>query len=337
MPAAGWWPVQTASAMALLACALLAFASSGRVGRHTPYGNLLFVIASGFWFLLCGLAYYLVTVAADAWDGPPGLGDAFTLTGWSLLAFAFVLLLFQYPNPRRTGGRPRHHILVPLATGVLFGGFSLYWSLFDPLTGTLEDVVRSAYLFVDGVIVAVFLLSIDALRRLRRASLGRLYLALGIALVIKTIADLLFLVWPRINPLGLFATALYPLAGLVAVVGLVVHYAAVRPLSERRALSDPSLIEEQLVLRDAAWRLRGIAGEMGERLVLTAGARSLESNGIRCHVVNGAILATASAPAWRRAVRAAKDRAVAVLGEPAAAAFRAVLETYDYDPSEVAA
>lgn len=326
-----WWALQAMNSSTLLACFALAFISSARVGRHTPYGCFLFVVALGFWSLLAGNTAYVAMIATGVWYGPPGWNDLFLITGWALIVVAFLLLLFRFPDHRV----PRD----PLQTGALLlaGGLALgALPLLRHGAAILTDpdvFVRTIYLFLDGLVVAVFVLSLGVLRRLRHATLGRLYLLLALALLVKTVGDLLFFIWPIDNPLGLIATATYPLAGLIAVVALARHHHAVASLQTRRVLADPAFVADQLILRDAARRLRGIAGALGERVVLRPSERSLHAEGIKTEQVDGMILAAASGDAWRRAVAAGEARAIAVLGAPAIEVFQAVRAAYEGPPT----
>lgn len=328
MPDVIWWSLQAVTVLAMAVSTGLAFAASGRIGRHTPYGTFLFVLAMGFWFLLGGIVTYVATRAIGAWHGAPGWGDPFTLIGWALLTVSFYLVLLRFPAPG--AGRVRHRrvvTLVPLFAGLAVAALVIPRDLHYGAQGA-DSLVRAAYLLLDGIAVGAFALSFPLLQRVRRASLGRLYAFLGAALTIKTAGDLLFLFWPNGAPLPFPTTALYPVSGLLVVTGLVLHQRAVAKLDSGRILAQPGFSEGQLILRDTALHMRGLLGTMGERLVLESARRALEERGIAAEVQGGVVHARATPEAWTAAVAAARHRTVEVLGETGDEVFTRVQHAY---------
>lgn len=329
MQPAEWWLLQAASLSALLACAALAYASAGRIGRHTPYGGFLFAIALGFWFLATGLVTYIVSVGVGAWRGPPGWGDVFQIAGWTMLVLAFYLLLWRFSHHRYNDNRRMVATMgIPVFVGLAAAGVAWYRVAGIGQVLDAEGAVRVTYMFLNGVMIAVFATSIGILRRLSRSSLATLFLYLGIALVIKTLGDLVFLVWPREPPIGAFATALYPLGGIVALVGLAVHHRTICGLPERPVHADPSLVPQQLILRDAATRMRDMAGALGEQLVLTTGRGALTTAGYPSRIEGGTLIASVPAEIWGIALGDVRNRLHLALGQAAALLFDEIAKAH---------
>lgn len=166
--------------------------------------------------------------------------------------------------------------------------------------------------------------------RVRQSSLGRLVVFLGVALLLKTLGDLL---WVYLAARGLanpWASILYPVAGGLAVVGLVWHYADIqREAFGLRRLEEPWIRTEQRVLRDFIHQVRGLAGGHAARTVLTAAGAPLATAGIDFTMRNDTLYAQASPARWRDVLTAATHAGQDVLGYVAQLRLDSVWQAYD--------
>lgn len=327
MPDPVWWAIHAVQEPALMACVFLAVLASRRVGAHTPYGTFLFVVSVGFWFLVVGNLLFVARNAVGLWDGPGGLSDVVTLCGWFILTLAYLLLAIWFPTD---DGRIRAALR---ALGAAALGCVLVLGIaFVVLSRPGQDAswtVRAFFLAADGLGLGALAAGAVRMWRVRQSSLGRLVTFLGVALLLKTVGDL---TWVYLAARGLanpWASILYPVAGGLAVVGLVWHYADVqREAFGLRRLDEPWIRTEQRVLRDFIHQVRGLAGGHAARTVLTAAGAPLTTAGMEFTTRNDTLYARASPALWREVLAAATGAAQDVLGQVAQDRLDSVWQAY---------
>lgn len=300
MPSAAWWALHAVQDAALAAAMALAFSASRRVGGHTPYGQMLFLLASGFWFLLLGDLVFLARQGLDAFGGPGGFPDALQLPGWALLAASIGLFVVRF-SP--VGGAPwRRSMLLYVAgsVGLVLAVFRLWLS---PPGADPDAGIRAAYLFVDGLALGFIVGGLDRFRRLQRSALGRLYILLGAAVAVKSAGDLYWAYLAARDATSTLATASYPVAGGLAVVGLALHHRDVRHESlEGAPPGTPWMRAEQIYLREVAVQLHALAGGYAARTYLHACGQALDAHGVTWHVAGSTLAAEAPAYVWAQAL-----------------------------------
>lgn len=323
VPEASWWALHVVQDVALTASMALAFAGSRRVGAHSPYGQMLFLLAVGFWFLLLGEFAFVARNALGTWRGPGGLPDALSLPGWTLLVASVTFFVVQF-RPTSHGGPPLRLALWVLGALVLLG--TVFYGWVSPPGADPDAPVRAAYLAVDAVGAGVLLAGIDRLHRLRRSALGRLYVLLSAAILVKTVGDLLWAYLAARDAGSIVATAFYPVAGALALTGLVLHHRDLRGEAlDGVPLGTPWMHAHQLYLRDAAHRLREVAGGYASRTYLQAAAGAFERASVGWTVREGVLEADGGTPAqWAEAVERADAFASRHFGHGARHALRAL-------------
>lgn len=323
MPDAAWWALHAVQDIALTASMALAFAASRRVGAHTPYGQMLFLLAVGFWFLLLGELAFLARNALGTWEGPGGLTDVLSLPGWALLIASVGLFVVEF-RPAMGGDRPPPRLGSWIGGSLLIVGV-LFVGWFSPPGADPDAVVRAAYLGIDAVGLGIILAGVDRLVRLRRSALGKLYVLLGTALLLKMTGDLAWAYLAARGEGSVIATAFYPLAGTVALVGLVMHHRDLRDEAlDGAPTGTPWMHPHQVYLRDAALRLQDVAGGYAARTYLQAAAHVFEDHGVGASVREGVVEADRNAtPAmWAEAVAGADDFATRHFGRGADRALK---------------
>lgn len=317
MPDAAWWILHGVQDAALAAAMGLSFSASRRTGAHTPYGQMLFLLATGFWFLLLAEFTFLARNALGLWTGPGGLPDALALPGWMLLAASVTLFVIQFSIQRT--------LPIPLmAITGMAAALILFWGFLSPPGADPDGAVRAAYIAIDGIAIGVVLGGWDRFRRLRRSALGKLYAFLATALVIKSAGDLFWAYLAARDLVSLYATATYPVAGAMALTGLALHHRDLRRQALEAPIGTPWLNRHQTYLRDAAMQLRDVAGEYAARTFLHAAAGALDERGAAWQLLGMTIDADVDEETWRSAVLRGENFARRHLGLAAQQAFSAL-------------
>lgn len=317
MPPVEWWALHAVQVLALTLAIVFSFGASRRIGGHTPYGNMLFLLTVGFWFLLLGELAFLSRNALGTWSHPGGFTDFLQLSGWALLVASVALFVTRFTP---AGPRPR----LRLAAAVLLpvAGMAALFPVLSPPGADPDAWIRIPYLLLDAAALGLIAGGIRRFVALRESALGRLYLFLGAAVVLKSVGDVAWAVLAAHGQSSLLATLSYPLAGAVAVVGLARHLVDMRREAlQGRPVGAPWTRAEQRFLRDLARSLSGVAGGYAARTALRAAATAFERRGLAWHITADGLEAKGDDEAWQDAVGQAQTFAREGLG---AAGQRAV-------------
>ncbi len=337
MPEPLWWAFRLLEVATLSACVLLAAGAWRRIGANTPYGTFLFVMAVGFWFLLFGNLMFHTRKLITG-EAPPGtLADVLSLGGWVLLNTAFFLFLRRFEwsahPPAHAALRVFAKAIVPVAFVV---GLFFILAPRGVLLSDTQYAVRFVYIVVDGVGLGYVAASAHRLIKFHSLALGRLYLLLAAALVLKTTGDLawVFLAGHPGLPGRSVASAFYPASGILAALALGLHFAHVYAHTSRDQRSDtsdmgdPTLRREQRALRDLTRHAEGIAGPDGGRIVNRCAVDAFAARNVAAKEHAGVIVADASAAVWADVLADVREGALRAFGGPATSTMAGVLDTY---------
>lgn len=313
MPTLTWWLLHAIQGAAVLAALGLALAAARRVGGHTLYGNLLFMLALSFAWLLMAEAAFVGRQAMGAWGGLGSFIDVLALLGWAAFITSVFVFVDRFSDPVAPPWRRRMRLVWAMAVPVSLL-LVLFRTWLSPPGADPDAWVRFPYLVADGMVIGLVAGGIDRFVRLRHSALGRLYAFLGAAIVSKTASDVYWAYLGAHGGTSWVATALSSLGGLLAVVGLALHLRSMRREEVPEAAHLPWLRPEQLELAALATRLHGLAGGYAAKTVLMASGAAFDARGIPWRVDGRTLAAEAGPEAWRAALAAGEKAATEVFG-----------------------